>query len=106
MAGKKKVSGNKKPKTREELMEECFELGIPITGDEDEETLKLYLDTSDDELGNEKDDLPDDDDYYKEDEDDDLLKEEPDEDDFGNDDFDLDEDEDDDFLDDEEPPFN
>ncbi|GAB4301110.1 MAG: hypothetical protein Kow0098_29060 [Ignavibacteriaceae bacterium] len=89
-------------KTREELIEECFESGLPIRGDEDTETLRLYLASSD-----EDDDL-DDDEFEDEDEfEDDDFEDEPDEDEFIDEDFDFDEDDDDDlFDDDEEVPYN
>ncbi len=92
-------------KTREELIEECLELGIPVTGNEDVDTLNLYLGSADDD----EDDYDEDDDYYKDDEDefdddDDLLKDEPDEENI-EDDFDFDED-DDLFEDDDEIPYN
>ena len=36
---------------REQLIEQCLQLGMPVAGDEDEETLEMYIEmVNDDEL--------------------------------------------------------
>jgi hypothetical protein len=90
-------------KTQEELIEECIENGIPVTGHEDIETLEMFLSASDDDDDFDDDDDDDfDDDDELEDEEEVISEIEPeDEDEIYDDDFDFDEDEDDDDLDDE-----
>lgn len=34
---------------RAQLIEHCIELGMPVTGDEDEETLEMYIQMADDD---------------------------------------------------------
>lgn len=34
---------------RAQLIEHCIELGMPVTGDEDEETLEMYIHLADDD---------------------------------------------------------
>jgi hypothetical protein len=44
---------------RDQLIEHCLKIGMPVVGDEDEETLEMYLDIADDDfdvLGFEDDD--------------------------------------------------
>jgi len=86
-------------KSREKLMEECLEIGIPITGYEDKETLEMFLGSADEE-----DDLGEDeeDDFDDEFEDDDL--DEPvDDKEIVDEEFDFEEDDD---LDDDDPQYN
>jgi hypothetical protein len=43
---------------RDQLMAQCLQLGVPVAGDEDEETLEMYIDMADDDfddLENDKD---------------------------------------------------
>lgn len=87
-------------KTREELIEECIEAGIPVTGYEDEETLEMFLGSADD-----------DDDYADEEEDDDFedeneIEEPSDDEEIFDEDFDFDEDEDEDLFEDDEASYN
>ncbi len=92
-------------KTQGELIEECIESGIPVTGHEDIETLEMYLgasDYEDDDFDDEEeDDNFDDEDEVEETEDSSEIEPE-DEDEIYDDDFDFDEDDDDDLFDDEE----
>lgn len=101
MIATKKVSGESVVKSREEVLEECLELGIPVTGSEDIDTLKLYLASSDED----EDDIEDEDgDEFEED---DFEEEEAvDEEEIFEEDLDLDDDEEDDLFDDDEPPYN
>jgi hypothetical protein len=101
MTSTKKVSGESVVKSREEMLDECLDLGIPVTGNEDIETLELYLASSDED----DDDIEDeDDDEFEEDdfEDEDAVDEEE----IFEEDLDIDEDEDDDLFDDDEAPYN
>lgn len=107
MAINKNTADKKELKSREELIEECYNAGIPITGDEDLETLELYLASGDedDDLGfdDEDDDFAeDDDDYYKSDKDDyideDDLDKNAKEEDFYEEDFDFDDEDDDEEI--------
>jgi hypothetical protein len=52
-------------KTRDELMEECFERGLPVMGDDSVETLLALIDS-------------DDDDYFVDDDDEDYMVEDDD----------------------------
>ena len=92
-------------KSKQELIEECIESGIPVTGHEDVETLEMFLNSSDydddDDFDDEEDDNIDDED--EPDEEDDSSEIEPeDEDEIYDDDFDFEEDEEEDLFDDEE----
>jgi hypothetical protein len=101
MTSTKKVSGESVVKSRKDMLDECLELGIPVTGNEDIETLELYLASSDEE-----------DDFEDEDEDefeeDDFEEEEAvDDEEIFEEDLDIDEDDDeDDLFDDDEAPYN
>lgn len=99
MAGLEKESGKESIKTREELLEECLEIGIPVTGHEDEETLEMFLGSADDE-----DDFDDEeeDDFDDEFDDDDPVDEKE----ILDEEFDFDEEEDDDLFDDDDPQYN
>ena len=89
MTGSNNQSGKEELKTREELIEECLEIGIPVTGYEDQETLKMFLGSKDDDEF--------DDDGFDEEPDDEIFDE----------DFDFDEeDEDDDLFEDDESSYN
>ncbi len=95
-------------KTQQELAEECIENGIPITGNEDIETLEMYLSAS--EYDDDDDDFDDDDDLLDDDEDDfveedDSSEIEP-EDEIFDEDFDFDEDDDDLLDDDDDMQYN
>ena len=35
---------------RDQLIEHCLKIGMPVVGDEDEETLEMYLDIADDDF--------------------------------------------------------
>lgn len=35
---------------RDQLFAHCLQLGMPVTGDEDEETLEMYIDMADDDF--------------------------------------------------------
>jgi hypothetical protein len=97
MTGSNNQSGKEELKTREELIEECLEIGIPVTGYEDQETLKMFLGSKDDDYSDEEDDDEFDDDGFDEEPDDEIFDE----------DFDFDEeDEDDDLFEDDESSYN
>jgi hypothetical protein len=101
MAGLNSQSGREELKTREELIEECIEMGIPVTGYEDQETLEMFLGTADDDSDEDEEEIDDDFD------DDGGFDEEPSEDDeIFDEDFDFDEDEDDDLFEDDESSYN
>lgn len=55
------TNDNLKDKRRAQLIEQCIQLGMPVAGDEDEETLEMYLDVAYeddfDELSFDDDDL-------------------------------------------------
>lgn len=86
-------------KTREDLIEECLEIGIPVTGHEDQETLEMFLGSAD-----EYDDFDDEEDFDDEFEDSEL--DEPvDDKEILDEEFDFDED-DDDLFDDDDPQYN
>lgn len=38
-----------KQRRREQLIEQCIQLGMPVVGDEDEETLETYIDIAHDD---------------------------------------------------------
>ena len=96
MTGSNNQSGKEELKTREELIEECLEIGIPVTGYEDQETLKMFLGSADDDYSDEEDDEFDDD-GFDEEPDDEIFDE----------DFDFDdEDDDDDLFEDDESSYN
>jgi hypothetical protein len=97
MTGFNNQSGKEETKTREELIEECLEIGIPVTGYEDQETLKMFLGSADDDYSDEEEDDEFDDDGFDEEPDDEMFDE----------DFDFDEeDEDDDLFEDDESSYN
>lgn len=54
------TNDNLKEKRRAQLIEQCIQLGMPVAGDEDEDTLEMYLDVAYDddfeELGFDDDD--------------------------------------------------
>lgn len=91
-------SGKESIKTREELIEECLEIGIPVTGHEDEETLEMFLGSADDD-----DDFVNDDDDFDDDFDDDELEEPVDDKEILDEEFDFEEDDD---LEDDDPQYN
>ena len=94
MAGFDNESGKSEMKSREELMEECIEMGIPVIGHEDRETLEIILGSEDDDFD---DDL----------EGDDGFEDGPsDEDEIFDEDFDFDEDDDDDLFEDDDVSYN
>ena len=94
MAGFDNESGKSEMKLREELMEECIEMGIPVIGHEDRETLEIILGSEDDDFD---DDL----------EGDDGFEDGPsDEDEIFDEDFDFDEDDDDDLFEDDDVSYN
>ena len=96
MTGFNNQSGKEEMKTREELIEECLEIGIPVTGYEDQETLKMFLGSKDEDYSDEEDDEFDDD-GFDEEPDDEIFDE----------DFDFDdEDDDDDLFEDDESSYN
>ena len=35
---------------RDQLIEQCLQMGMPVVGDEDEETLEMYIDLADDDV--------------------------------------------------------
>lgn len=88
--------------SREELINKCYDMEIPITGNEDSQTLELYLSSASDE---DFDDEFEDDDFEDEEEfEDDFEDDKPaeEEEGFYEEDFDFDEEEDiedDDFMD-------
>ena len=92
MAGFENESVKPVIKSHEELIEECLEMGIPVTGHEDQETLEMFLGSTDEE----DDDFDDDLDGFEE--------EPPDDDEIFDEDFDFDED--DDLFEDDEASYN
>ena len=34
---------------RDQLIDQCLQIGMPVVGDEDEETLEMYIDTANDD---------------------------------------------------------
>jgi hypothetical protein len=97
MTGLNNQSGKEEVKTREELIEECLEIGIPVTGYEDQETLKMFLGSAEDDYSEEEEDDEFDDDGFDEEPDDEIFDE----------DFDFDEeDDDDDLFEDDESSYN
>lgn len=50
MNDKGKATYDVKKLRREQLIEQCLEMGMPVIGDEDEETLEMYLDMADDDF--------------------------------------------------------
>ena len=94
MAGFDNESGKPEMKSREELMEECIEMGIPVIGHEDRETLEIILGSEDDDFD---DDLDGDDGFEDGPSDDDEIFDE---------DFDFDEDDDDDLFEDDDVSYN
>ncbi len=103
-------TANNSDKTQEELIEECIENGIPVTGHEDIETLEMYLGSSDldddDDFDDDEDDNFDDEEEVDGEEDDISEIEPEDEDEIYEEDFDFDDDEEDDFDDDEDVQYN
>lgn len=52
------TNDNVKKMRREQLIEQCLNAGMPVAGDEDEETLEMYLEMVNyDEFGLNEDDL-------------------------------------------------
>ena len=101
MAGFDNESGKVEIKSREELVEECLDMGIPVIGNEDRETLEMFLGSADDDYDDEEDDFDDDLDG------DDGFEEGPsDDDEIFDEDFDFDEDEDDDLFEDDDVSYN
>jgi len=98
MAGFDNESGKPETKSREELMEECVEMGIPVIGHEDRETLELFLGSADDDYEDDFDDDLDGEDGFEDgpSEDDEIFDE----------DFDFDEDDDDDLFEDDDVSYN
>lgn len=45
-----KVTHDIKKTRREQLIEQCIKIGMPVAGDENEETLEMYLDVADDDF--------------------------------------------------------
>ena len=39
----------KRQSRRDQLIDQCLKIGMPVAGDEDEETLEMYLDMADDD---------------------------------------------------------
>jgi len=39
----------KRQSRRDQLIDHCLKIGMPVAGDEDEETLEMYLDMADDD---------------------------------------------------------
>lgn len=35
---------------RDQLIDQCLQIGMPVVGDEDEETLEMYIDMADDDF--------------------------------------------------------
>lgn len=53
----------KRQTRRDQLIDQCLKIGMPVVGDEDEETLEMYIDMADDncdDLGFSDKDLNDD----------------------------------------------
>ena len=98
MAGFDNESGKPEMKSREELMEECIEMGIPVIGHEDRETLEIILGSEDDDYNDDFDDDLDGDDGFEDgpSDDDEIFDE----------DFDFDEDDDDDLFEDDDVSYN
>jgi len=44
------TNDNIKKMRRDQLIAQCLQLGIPVVGDEDEETLEMYIDMADDDF--------------------------------------------------------
>ena len=88
-------SGKAEIKSREELVEECLDMGIPVIGNEDRETLEMFLGSADDDYEDEEDDLDGDDGFEEGPSDDDEIFDE---------DFDFDED--DDLFEDDDVSYN
>jgi len=92
MAGIENEPGNESVKTREELIDESIEIGIPVARHENKITLEMFLGSAD------EDDFDDDFDDDLDDEIDEPLGDKDIE------DFDFDED--DDLFDDDDPQYN
>ena len=43
------TNDNIKKLRRDQLIDQCIKIGMPVAGDEDEETLEMYLDMADDD---------------------------------------------------------
>ncbi|MGA8263738.1 MAG: hypothetical protein WB779_04810 [Ignavibacteriaceae bacterium] len=94
MAGSGNELGKTVIKSREELIEECLEIGIPVIGHEDRETLKMFLGSADD-------------DFVDDPEGDDGFEDGPsDDDEIFDEDFDFDEDDEDDLFEDDDVSYN
>ena len=106
-------------KAEEEFeIEKCRELGLPVSGAEDINSvttgLKLRFNSAGDNdniegdnANDEEDDFDDEeDDYYENDEEEDDFEEEPDEEDFYEEDFDFEDDDEEDDLFEDEDQFN
>lgn len=91
-------------KSREELLEECLEIGIPVTGYEDQETLEMFLGSADDDDFDDEDN--EDEDFDDEFEDEDEIGEPAEDDEIFDEDFDFEEDEDEDLFEDDETSYN
>ena len=39
----------KRQSRRDQLIDQCLKIGMPVVGDEDEETLEMYIDMADDD---------------------------------------------------------
>jgi hypothetical protein len=39
----------KRQSRRDQLIDQCLQIGMPVVGDEDEETLEMYIDMADDD---------------------------------------------------------
>jgi len=53
----------KRQSRRDQLIDQCLQIGMPVVGDDDEETLEMYIDMADDDcddLGFSDKDLNDD----------------------------------------------
>jgi len=101
MAGLEIETGKENIKTREELIEECLEAGIPVTGHEDEETLEMFLGSADEEDDFDDEEEDDFDDEFEDNE----IDEPVDEKEILDEDFDFEDDEDD-LFDDDDPQYN
>ncbi|MGA7836632.1 MAG: hypothetical protein WB996_01590 [Ignavibacteriaceae bacterium] len=100
MTGLELETGKETIETHEDLLEESLEICIPVAGHQDEETLKMFMGSADEE-----DDFDDEEDFDDEFEDNEI--DEPiDEKEILDEDFDFDDDEDDDLFDDEDPQYN
>ncbi|HKJ81483.1 MAG TPA: hypothetical protein VJ954_05620 [Ignavibacteriaceae bacterium] len=100
MTGLELETGKETIETHEELLEESLEICIPVAGHQDDEALKMFLGSA------EEDDDFDDEEGFDDEFEDNEIDEPIDDKEILDEDFDFDDDEDDDLFDDEDPQYN